>query len=336
MERPSYFGVGFHDTIDRIYWSDFNRLETYYADSDGTNQNLFWPGGRSTGHALAIHVDHTNDKVYWLDGGDRWLRKADPDGSNVLAVMLLTGDAYDIALDLPGSRVYWAGRSSGMIFRHNLDGSGTTDTLYTGLYSPKGLTLDYTFGRVIWGEDNQIAHAPMNGGGPVTVAFTDPLAVMGMAWDEADVRLYWADQLNSRVRRSQYTAEYGWTPPETIFYQGLPHWPGRLALQYDALTGAAGVPVAPRRAHFAAPNPFNPQTTIHFDMAAPGVVDVVVYDVRGRRVRELVRGAWMQSGPQHVGWDGKDDLGQDMASGVYLYRIEANGRRLAGKMVLLK
>ena len=54
----------------------------------------------------------------------------------------------------------------GMIFRHNLDASGTTDTLYTGLNSPKGITLDYTFNRVLWGEDNQIASGPINGGGP--------------------------------------------------------------------------------------------------------------------------------------------------------------------------
>jgi hypothetical protein len=66
VSRPSYFGVGFHDTIERFYWSDLNKLETYYADSDGANQNVFWAGGVTTGGALAIHVDRANDKVYWL------------------------------------------------------------------------------------------------------------------------------------------------------------------------------------------------------------------------------------------------------------------------------
>jgi sugar lactone lactonase YvrE len=336
VSRPSYFGVGFHDTIERFYWSDLNKLETYYADSDGANQNVFWAGGVTTGGALAIHVDRANDKVYWLDGGDRWLRKADPDGSNLETVMYLPGDAYDIALDLPGARVYWCGRSTGMVFRHNLDASGTTDTLYTGLNLPRGITLDYTYNRVLWGEDNQIASGPINGGGPVAVAFTDPFVVMGMFWDEADERLYWADQLFSRVRRASYLPVSGWGSPETLFYMGTAHWPGRVVLQYDVASGVAAEPLAPRGEHFVAPNPFNPQTTIHFSIKDPGVVDVVIYDVHGRRVRELVRGTWMAAGPQRVGWDGKGALGQDVASGVYLYRIHANEQRLEGKMVLLK
>jgi sugar lactone lactonase YvrE len=334
--RPSYFGVGFHETLDRVYWSDFDKLETYYANSDGTNRNVFWAGGVSTGHALAIQVDIPNDKVYWLDGGDRWLRKADPDGSNVETIMHLTGDAYDIALDLPGTRVYWCGRSSGMVFRHNIDGSGTTDTLYTGLTLPRGITLDYTFNRVLWGEDQQIASGPINGGGPVTVAFTDPFVVLGMVWDEDEVMLYWADQLYSRVRRSQYTAEAGWTPAETIFYEGTAHWPGRIALQYDINTAVTeDVPVR-QLTHFAAPNPFNPRTTIFFSLENSGIVNVVVYNVQGYRIRELVRDQQMPAGQQQVEWDGKGEHGQMLASGVYLYRIEANGRSMTGRMVLLK
>jgi sugar lactone lactonase YvrE len=336
VSRPSYFGVGFHDALERIYWSDLNKLETYYADSDGTNQNVFWAGGVSTGGALAIHVDDTNSKVYWLDGGDRWLRKADPDGSNLETVMYLPGDAYDIALDLPGARVYWCGRSTGRVFRHNLDASGTTDTLYMGLNLPRGIALDYSYNRVLWGEDNQIASGPINGGGPVTVAFTDPFVVMGMAWDEDDERLYWADQLYNRVRRASYSPYSGWGLPETIFNMGTGHWPGRLVLQYDAASGVTdGTPVR-QMTHFAAPNPFNPRTTIHFSMADPGVVDVVIYDVLGRRVRELVRNTHMPAGRQRVEWNGKGELGRGMASGVYLYRIEANGQSMTGRMVLLK
>ena len=267
LARPSYFAVGFHDAIDRLYYSDLNKLITYYAASDGTGQTIFWSGmGIATGGALAIQVDHVANKVYWLDGGDRWLRKADPDGSNLEDVFYLPGDAYDIALDLPGSRVYWCGRSTGSIYRRNLDGSGVTETLYSGLNLPKGLTLDYTVGRVIWGEDDQIAHGPIDGGGAVTVVFTDPFAVIGIVWDEADTRLYWADQLNSRVRRAKFNGGAGgWLPPETIFSMGLEHWPGRLALQYSYSSDVEDLVAARPGNHFAAPNPFNPTTTIYFN-----------------------------------------------------------------------
>jgi len=336
VSRPSYFGVGFHDTIERLYWSDLNKLEMYYADADGENQHLFWAGGVTTGGALAIQVDRANDKVYWLDGGDRWLRKADPDGSNLATVMYLPGDAYDMTLDLPGARVYWCGRSTGRILRHDLDGSGSTDTLYTGLNSPKGVTLDYTYNRVLWGENNQIASGPIGGGGPVTVDFTDPFVVTGMTWDEDDNTLYWADQLNSRVRRAVYLPDYGWLPPETLFSMGPRHWPGRLVLQYDVATGVADLPPVPSKTHFAAPNPFNPSTMIHFSNEEPGAVNVSIYDIRGRCVRYLVRNTWMTAGPQRVEWDGEDEFGQYLASGVYLYRIQVGEQRFAGKVELLK
>jgi hypothetical protein len=299
---------------------------------------LFWSGaGAANGNALAIQVDHVADKVYWLDGGDRWLRRADPDGNNLEDLFHLAGDAYDIALDLPGDRVYWTGRATGSIYRRNLDGSGMTETLYSGLNLPKGLTLDYTQGRVIWGEDDQVAHAPIDGGGAITVAFSDPFAVIGMAWDEADSRLYWADQLNSRVRRAEFYGDTGgWSPAETIFYMGLEHWPGRLVLQYTVSSGVEDLVLARPHEHFAAPNPFNPNTTIYFNTVRSGPVTVQIYDVQGRRVRELQRNVWMPTGPGRLEWDGKDDAGLTVASGVYMYQIRGGNERMLGKLVMLK
>lgn len=336
--RPSYYAVGFHETLKRLYYSDLNKNVTHYADADGTNQTVFWPGmSSSTGGALSIQVDQAKDQVYWLDGGDRWMRKADPDGGNVADIFYLTGDAYDMTLDLPSERVYWCGRSSGGIYRRNLDGSGLTDTLYTGLNLPKGLTLDYVNGRVIWGEDDQIAHGPINGGGPVEVCYTDPFSVIGMAWDETASMLFWADQLNSRVRVAQYDEILGgWQPPVTIFSMGFTHWPGRLVLQYGSTSGVDDALTRLPQEHFAAPNPFNPATEIHFRLAAEGPVSVGIYDVTGRLVRELQQGTRMGVGPQVIPWDGCDSSGRAMASGLYMYRIETVAEALTGKLVLLR
>jgi sugar lactone lactonase YvrE len=338
VARPSYVAVGFHDALDRIYYADLQALKTYSAAADGSDRTLFWSGvGVATGGALAIQVDHVADEIYWLDGGDRWLRKADPDGGNREDVMYLSGDAYDIALDLPGARVYWCGRSTGSIYRHNLDASGVTETLYTGLNLPRGLTLDHALGRVIWGEDDQIAHAPINGGGPVTVAFTDPFVVFGIAWDETDSRLYWADQLNSRVRRAEFDlGAGGWQPAETLFSMGLEHWPTRVALQYSIVSGVDDVVAVPAREHYAVPNPFNPTTTVHFRTAGAGVVTVGIYDVRGRLVRELARDTWMPAGLRRLVWDGRDASGRLLASGVYMYRVRASADIMMGKLVLMK
>lgn len=70
------------------------------------------------------------------------------------------------------------------------------------------------------------------------------------------------------------------------------------------------------------PNPFNPTTTIRFQLPATGPVELAVFDVRGARVAGLVAGA-RAAGEHAVVWDGIDDLGRPVASGVYLYRLRA-------------
>jgi len=83
------------------------------------------------------------------------------------------------------------------------------------------------------------------------------------------------------------------------------------------------------------PNPFNPTTTIRFEMPVAGDVTLTVYDVRGTRVRTLVRESRAE-GTHAVTWDGRNDRGEQVGSGVYLYRLDAAGTSQTRKMVLLK
>jgi hypothetical protein len=86
------------------------------------------------------------------------------------------------------------------------------------------------------------------------------------------------------------------------------------------------------------PNPFNPSTTIKYDIPAengPVRVEIYVYDIRGRLIKKLVDRE-MEPGKYQVHWDGRDDRGQRMASGVYLYRIEAGDFSLRRKMTLIR
>ena len=85
----------------------------------------------------------------------------------------------------------------------------------------------------------------------------------------------------------------------------------------------------------ASPNPFNPATTIRFDLAAPGHVTLAVYDVGGRLVRILVDRP-MAAGPHEAIWDGRSAAGSVSASGVYFYRLTAPGFDETRKMVLLR
>jgi cell surface protein SprA len=85
-----------------------------------------------------------------------------------------------------------------------------------------------------------------------------------------------------------------------------------------------------------APNPFNPGTTIRFEMPEPGPVRLRIYDAHGRLVRELVQDS-RPAGYHAVFWNGENDSGRRVASGVYWYRVELPGASSqTRKMVLAR
>lgn len=100
-------------------------------------------------------------------------------------------------------------------------------------------------------------------------------------------------------------------------------------------TGTDATPLASGLAQNI-PNPFNPVTTIRYDVTFGGAdVTIVVFDVAGRRVRTLVDER-RPAGVFSVAWNGEDDRGQRVASGVYFYRMRAGAFVDTKKMVLLK
>jgi hypothetical protein len=87
------------------------------------------------------------------------------------------------------------------------------------------------------------------------------------------------------------------------------------------------------------PNPFNPSTTISFDLPEGSATDrhvvVEVYSVRGKRVSQLVD-ALLEAGQHRVAWNGTDDRGEPLPSGVYIYTLRVGDRSLSRKMLLVK
>jgi hypothetical protein len=83
------------------------------------------------------------------------------------------------------------------------------------------------------------------------------------------------------------------------------------------------------------PNPFNPSTVISYDLASREKVDLRIYDVTGALVKILERGT-RDPGRFEVGWDGQDEKGRKLASGVYFYQLKAGRFSQTRKMVLLK
>jgi hypothetical protein len=105
--------------------------------------------------------------------------------------------------------------------------------------------------------------------------------------------------------------------PEDLWLRYTPSLPGQFALRENY------------------PNPFNPSTTIRYDLAEAVDVGLVIYDVLGQKVRELVD-MRQPGGSYAVAWDGRNGQGQQVANGVYFYEIKAGDFHSTRKMMLTK
>jgi len=129
-----------------------------------------------------------------------------------------------------------------------------------------------------------------------------------------------------------YSSSEGANPPQLVVVVS-----GSAATRGPDLASSNIAAAAPKEMalHANYPNPFNPRTTIHYSLPQAMSVRLVIYDVSGRLVRKLVDRV-QDAGDRAVSWDGRDERGLSVGSGVYIYRLEAGGTTLARKMSLLK
>ena len=88
--------------------------------------------------------------------------------------------------------------------------------------------------------------------------------------------------------------------------------------------------------HQNTPNPFNPMTTITFDLARASHVSLNIYDVAGRLVRSLANTKMTAGFNKQVRWDGLDNENRHVSSGVYFYKLESDNFRATRKLVVMK
>lgn len=116
---------------------------------------------------------------------------------------------------------------------------------------------------------------------------------------------------------------------------------GKLNVYDSMLTRATAAPMAipaaqrGPRLEANVPNPFNPSTRIRYELPVAGQVRVEILDLRGRRVAVLSEG-FEAAGPHELRWNGRDDAGIPLASGIYLVRVQEDGQVAARKVTLLK
>ena len=83
------------------------------------------------------------------------------------------------------------------------------------------------------------------------------------------------------------------------------------------------------------PNPFNPVTTIRYDVPDNGMVRIIIYDLMGRKIKTLVDGV-STPGRYSITWNGTDDFGKPVSSGMYFYRMKSTAFQSVKKLMLLK
>jgi len=155
-----------------------------------------------------------------------------------------------------------------------------------------------------------------------SVGYMGLLTVL-LAWHESD-------PVDER-ERERNDVVYGYQHNRNPFVDH-PEW-------VDLLFGGGFVPVedlpAPLALHGAAPNPFNPATSIAFTLAEPGRVDLSIYALDGRLVRTLTSET-LSAGRHSEMWNGRDERGLSVPSGSYVVRLRGQGQSVATKVMLLQ
>ena len=83
------------------------------------------------------------------------------------------------------------------------------------------------------------------------------------------------------------------------------------------------------------PNPFNPVTNLRYDLPEDAMVNIIIYDMMGRVVRDLVNGQ-RSAGYKNIQWNATNNSGQLISAGLYIYTIKAGDFTQTRKMILLK
>ena len=83
------------------------------------------------------------------------------------------------------------------------------------------------------------------------------------------------------------------------------------------------------------PNPFNGNTTINYQLKKPGRVSLKIIDLRGKIIRKLVE-TYQPVGIYIINWNSRDSYNKDISSGIYLYQLKVDNRKIVRKLMFIK
>ena len=228
------------------------------------------------------------------------------------------------------------------------------DRLSSVAFSPDGKTLAIWGGMMIqlWDADSDQLHTTFKSPDYVSsVAFSPDGTTLASGSGDRTVRLWdvGSGQLYTTTLKghTRYVSSVAFSPDGTTLASGSQDgtmllWDISPYITPSAPTAIELSPLLPTQTALLAnfPNPFNPDTYIPYQLHAPAHMRLSIYDIRGALVREIdlgyrAAGQYLTS-TSAAHWDGRDQHGQRVASGVYLYRLQAGPVAQVRKMVLVK
>ena len=177
----------------KMYWTNGRKIQR--ANLNGSYIEPLMITGNSTSTSGPA-LDVTEGKMYWIDNSghvsfEGKIRRANLDGSNIETLIITGSEAYGLALDVDGNKIYWTEAFNRNIQRANLDGSNI-ETLVTGLNNPEGITLDVDGNRIYWTErvSGRIQRASLDGSNIETLV-TGLNLPEGITLDVVRGKMYW-------------------------------------------------------------------------------------------------------------------------------------------------
>ena len=281
-----------------------------------------------------IAVEPVAGKIYWtatnLVTGST-ISRASIDGSNIETLIAWQPGGQEeprgIAVHLTSGRIYWTDFNTGMIRRASLTGT-TQENVLTNLAGPVAIRIDDVSGKMYWTEANGfvVKRANLNGSNvEVLVTTTGSPNYLGL--DVAGGKMYWTEIGTPGIRRADLNGQNAENLPMSVNDPS-----GIVVVRTTGADVAENTADLPGEYSLAQnfPNPFNPSTTIQYELPAAGDLSLVIYDVLGREVAVLAEGT-IPAGRYSATWNA-----QNAASGVYYYRIRSGSYSESRRMALVK
>ena len=359
-------GIAVSASTGKVYWTDSETDKIQRADLNGSNIEDLVSDVRM---ANDIALDAAGDKMYWADYEGKHISRANLNGSNVETLVTGLAGPSGIVLDIARRKIYWVDQvwspvtgsiTESTIQSSNFDGSKVQEVL-TGFGEP----ADIAFGVLARSDTDTSAtrsisdvnldgkvnntdlvlvalalgqKAPanprvdVNSDGIVNAA--DLIVIIS---DLDDAVVLAAPEIGSKltaVDRALIQAEISNLQLEN---DGSLKYQQTLAFLQSLL--ASSVPQETRLlANY--PNPFNPETWIPYQLASGTDVQILIYDGRGTLIRQLELGyqpeGYYTERNQAAYWDGRNALGERVASGIYFYQLRTNKASELRKMLILK